>query len=386
MAAPTITRTPLVDDDGTLTTGTVWNNAWLTALYNAIDAVIAAEDATAKGVAQGGTGVAALAAHGVVVGEGTAPVAVVGPGTAGQVLTSNGGAADPSFQNPIGNDVCDGRLTVTSGTPITAADVAGATSIFWTPYKGKYIALYDGVSAWATIAFAETALALGTLTSGLPYDVFAFNNAGTLALEKLAWTNGTTRATALVLQDGVLVKAGAPTRRYLGSFYTTSTTTTEDSATKRLLWNYYNRVKRSLARTAAVGSWQYTGSFRQANGDPGNQVDVMIGVSEATVSLWVVAFAANTVASAINTYGLVSMGVDSTTAAQMHPGTIPGYWYLAGIPSTMFGRGEFALTAGHHFIAWLENANVANGGTVTWYRFDPWGGNGAAGMTGFFEG
>lgn len=53
---------------------------------------------TALGVASGGTGVATLAAHGVVVGEGTSAVAVVAPSaTAGIALVSNGSAADPSF-------------------------------------------------------------------------------------------------------------------------------------------------------------------------------------------------------------------------------------------------------------------------------------------------
>lgn len=48
MAAPTITRTAIVDDDGTLTTGTVINNAWKTELYGQIDAVIAAEDTAVR--------------------------------------------------------------------------------------------------------------------------------------------------------------------------------------------------------------------------------------------------------------------------------------------------------------------------------------------------
>lgn len=50
-------------------------------------------------VAQGGTGRSTLTAHDVVVGAGTSNVALVGPGTAGQVLTSNGASADPSFQS-----------------------------------------------------------------------------------------------------------------------------------------------------------------------------------------------------------------------------------------------------------------------------------------------
>jgi len=37
-----ITRTPMVDDDGSGTTGTVINNAWKTELYNQIDAALPA--------------------------------------------------------------------------------------------------------------------------------------------------------------------------------------------------------------------------------------------------------------------------------------------------------------------------------------------------------
>jgi hypothetical protein len=52
-------------------------------------------------VANGGTGGTSLAAHGVVIGNGTSPVAVTGAGTWGQVMTSNGASADPTFKNPI---------------------------------------------------------------------------------------------------------------------------------------------------------------------------------------------------------------------------------------------------------------------------------------------
>ena len=39
-------------------------------------------------------------------------------------------------------------------------------------------------------AFTEKSITLATLTAGLPYDVFIVDS--TLALELLAWTNGTT--------------------------------------------------------------------------------------------------------------------------------------------------------------------------------------------------
>jgi hypothetical protein len=50
------------------------------------------------GVVGGGTGAATLAAHGLLIGNGTGAVVVSGAGTSGQVLTSNGAAADPTFQ------------------------------------------------------------------------------------------------------------------------------------------------------------------------------------------------------------------------------------------------------------------------------------------------
>jgi len=53
---------------------------------------------TPLGVASGGSGVATLADHGVMLGSGTGAVTVTGAGSAGEVLTSNGASADPTFQ------------------------------------------------------------------------------------------------------------------------------------------------------------------------------------------------------------------------------------------------------------------------------------------------
>ena len=48
-------------------------------------------------VSSGGLGVTGLAAHGLVVGQGTAPVTTVAPGAANTVLIASGPIADPSF-------------------------------------------------------------------------------------------------------------------------------------------------------------------------------------------------------------------------------------------------------------------------------------------------
>lgn len=109
------------------------------------------------------------------------------------------------------SQACNGRLTLTSGTPVTTSDVSNATAIYFTPFHGNKISLYNG-SVWQLLSFSEISLALGTISSGTNYDVFAYNNSGTVALDSIvAWTNDTTRATALALQDGIYVKSGALT-------------------------------------------------------------------------------------------------------------------------------------------------------------------------------
>jgi hypothetical protein len=70
-------------------------------------------------VAHGGTGDVTLTAHGVLIGEGTSAVAATSAGTSGQVLTSNGASADPTFQTPA-------AAPVTSVFGRTGAVVAAA--------------------------------------------------------------------------------------------------------------------------------------------------------------------------------------------------------------------------------------------------------------------
>jgi hypothetical protein len=354
-----ITRTPWTDDDGTGTTGTILNNAEKTALYDQIDAAIDGADATVRTVAKGGTGAATLTPHGVVVGNGTSAVNVTGAGTAGHVLTSGGASADPTYQ-PNGF-VCEGRLTLTSGTPVTMADVTGATTIFWTPFQGNRISLY-GSSGWATITFAETSLALGTVTSGLLYDVFAYNNSGTLALEKLAWTNGTTRATALTTQDGVLVKSGDATRRFLGTFYTTSTTTTEDSLLKRFVWNYYNRQPRNLAYTTTGSHTYTTATWRSWNNDATARVEFIIGVAEQHLFGMVGMRAANSTGSVLLGTGF---GIDSTTGVS-GVGLLEGAFnsLQANIETSVPVLIPFTVAAGYHFLQLVEYSTAT--GTTTW--------------------
>lgn len=255
-------------------------------------------------------------------------------------------------------DVQQFRLTLTSDLPVTSSDVTGATTIYCTPYRGNKIALYDGAK-WVVRSSAEFSLALGTLTSGRPYDVFCYDNAGVPTLEFTAWTNDTTRATALTYQDGVLVKTGALTRRYLGTFYTTSTTTTEDSKANRYLWNYYHRVIGFMERLESTDTWNYTtATIRQANNSTSNQLNYVCGVAEDAVEAEIATAASNTALCAV----AVGVGVDSTTAFS---GIYP-------IQAVVVANANIAVRAsyrgipgaGRHYLAWLEYSQAT--GTTTW--------------------
>src|SRR5207302_2321560 len=170
--------------------------------------------------------------------------------------------------------------------PVTTADVTAATTLYYTPVSGcNQITLWNG-STLVTDTLTEASLAVPATTSTL-YDVFAVDTSGTVSLEALAWTNDTTRATAVTLQNGFLAKSGVPTRRYVGSFRTTAVSgQTEDSVAKRYVWNYYHRVRRVLRRLETTSTWTYTtATFQQANASTANQVDAVIGFAEVPVSL-----------------------------------------------------------------------------------------------------
>ena len=186
-------------------------------------------------------------------------------------LNRLGGCLDPSL--------CNGRLTLETGVAISTSDQTGKTSVYFTPYFGNRISVFDG-TRWKLYSFTELTLALGTLTSGKNYDVFIYDNSGTLTLElSAAWSSDTARTDALTTQDGIYVKSGATTRRYLGTIRTTSTTATEDSAQKRFLWNAYNRVNRIILKADATYHNYTTTSWRAYNNDSTNNIQWVRGLA-----------------------------------------------------------------------------------------------------------
>jgi hypothetical protein len=204
-------------------------------------------------------------------------------GGTGNVLTSNGTAWTSAAAGGSSKFACDGRLTLETGVAISTTDQVDKTTLYFTPYQGNQIGLYDGVSVWTTISFAELSLNISAFTASKPYDIWVYNNAGTATLDSTVWTSGTVRATALALQDGVYVKTGATTRRYVGTIYMDAaskcqltfgmTPAAGGSAPKCYVYNYYNRIRMNFMSLDSTGYWSYsTAVWRAKNAAVGSGI------------------------------------------------------------------------------------------------------------------
>ncbi len=119
----------------------------------------------------------------------------------------------------------------------------------------------------------------------------------------------TARAVSLSYQDGLYLKSTDPTRLYLGTFLPYSTTQVDDLPAERGLWNFFNRVNRTLeVREDSMMNWTYNvpGTWRSPNGSD-KMVRLVVGLPEDPLSaeLYV------NVTGGSSLYGIVGIGVDS---------------------------------------------------------------------------
>lgn len=261
------------------------------------------------------------------------------------------------------------RLSLSSGVPVTTSDLGGST-IYYTPYKHQGISLYDGAK-WVIRNSPEVSLALTGLNAATLTDVFAYWTGAAVALELVNWTSNTARATALVRQDGILVKSGDPTRRYVGTIRGVNSVSTVDYSYQRFVYNQYNQVPRKLWKATGTASWAYSAAaWRIANNDSSNKVEFVVGdVAEMTLRSFAGIVCG---ANANGQVGLVGIGIDSTTAnsADVYGGesvqnmTVPCSAFLEAI----------ITTPGYHYAAWIEYSNASPGMTFVGNGFPYVGG------------
>lgn len=267
-------------------------------------------------------------------------------------VVSQGGAkmfADMALL-AMASTIPGGRLTLESGVPVSTTDQTAKTSIYYTPFVNNVVPLWDGYK-WRPIEFSETTLALGTLTSGKPYDVFGYLSGGALALELLVWTNDTTRATAVTIQDGRYCKSGDKTRLLLGTFYTTSTTTTADSESYRYLSNVYNQVCKRLVNSSTSSHTYTTGSWREWNGGTG--INKCNFVSALPLNAVPCSLNVNMQIGAAGTVGYANIDYDSTTGTNRLITNLEAY--LGAIGSiALSGAAIIANLVGRHYFTTVQ--------------------------------
>lgn len=316
-------------------------------------------DGAAATVTVGSTTTGAAGSSASVTNSGTSSAAILDF----TIPSGADGAAGAAGANGTGsgaNFICNGRLTLTSGTAVTTSDVTGATTIYFTPYGGNQVSTYDS-SVWSGHTFTELSKALGTLTSGANYDVFIYNNSGALALElSSAWTSDTARNDALALQDGVYVKSADHSRRYVGTFRTTSTTATEDSAANRLVWNYYNRMERRGFVKSTSSHTYASSTVRYWNNSSANRVTFVLGAAEDGIS---VAMNDHILSGGSSISYQSGAALDSSTALTAGTDAIHYATLANGFRSEGASAASYQPSIGFHFVAALEAALSNSSGT-----------------------
>lgn len=255
------------------------------------------------------------------------------------------------------------RLTTESAVPVSSSDRSSQATLYLTPRltgaASGLVTLYDGTRPLLK-SLGEISLSLtGLLTNAKPHDIFLDDDGATLSV--LAWTNDTTRATALSAAGALLVKASDTTKTYLGTCYASGTGTIEDTLAKRWLWNAYNRMPRPMRNAnETTDSWNYsTAAFRQANANTANQLDYVVGLSEDLIEAHVIGIAKS---SAGTLDGAVGIGIDSTT-------TNSALLFGASVVNTLLVQLHATYKGmpgiGRHAVVWQESGNTS--ATVTWY-------------------
>jgi len=271
-----------------------------------------------------------------------------------------------------------GRLTLTSLTPILTTDVLAATSIYYTPYQGNQAFIYDG-NGLLPIAFSELTLALdsnsghtGYHQSGKLFDLFLINDAGTLRLATgPAWSSSTARGTGagtteLEMVNGLwvnknalanarfgsasgnVVAVAARYATYLGTVYCTANgqTAMQINPTPAIggnnsfmaLFNAYNRVQQFCRSQDSTATWNYTSTtWRQMDGSANNKVNVVQGLIGEEMTAYIENLCDNANTSTPAFYVSVSFDGSTTTPdtrASWMTGNPPGAALAMPVPYT----------------------------------------------------
>jgi hypothetical protein len=255
---------------------------------------------------------------------------------------------------------CQGRLCGVTNSPFPADQFI--TSIYLVPCRGNLISFYTPGFGWNNYPILggvnTPTLALGGLNVSKCYDVFAYWDGSKVVLTSIAWTNLISRASPLTFQDGVYTLTSDQSKLYLGTFSPNSSSQVADQVYERGLWNYFNRVQKSVKRTDTTTSWSYALVAWEVERGQTNPILVTKGIAEDAdnFDVWGACVCGATL------FGLVGIGVDSPTvnSADVLMATL-----APSAKATLTANLRTTLSIGQHSIYWLESCSTAS--SVTFY-------------------
>ena len=269
-------------------------------------------------------------------------VGTFGSATAIPVVTVNGkGLVTGVYNQPIGNSAPpNGRLTLTSATPVLNAATTGAGLIYFTPYLGANMPEWSAtLSGWVGQPFSQISESLSDTTyapaaavANSIYDQFTCVIGGNLILSRgPAWSNTTTRSLALTQVGGLWVNAatytnGCPSQQgvWVGTIATDPAAATVSFNPQPAaasggpsggawigLWNEFNRVPVAAATQDNKASWTYSSNTpHSVDASTNNRITQIVGQSQDAVMVNVGA----TNQTGAGAGGSTGVGVNSTTA------------------------------------------------------------------------
>lgn len=339
--------------------------------------------ATPTGVAVTGTGSVALAISPAFTGTPTAPTATGGTNTTQIATTAFVANAVSGSSSPTITP--QGRLSLVTGVPVMTSNQAGATTVYFMPYGGNYIPLYNG-SSYTVTTFAELSQTTAdatkspaAVTLNSNYDMFVWNDSGTVRCTRgPAWSSGTTRGTGagtteLQLVGGLYLNKVAITNgpaanrgTYVGTVRSNASSTIDwifgtagagGVAGVFNVWNAYNRVMVGCTVIDTNAAYTYaSGTPRQKDASTGNQISFLVGLAEDVVYVSNSDFI--TLAAVVGNWANSSIGLDSITASSV----FAGFQNVAA--NTMFTCPSCQKTwypgLGTHYVASIENSSGTN--------------------------
>lgn len=217
----------------------------------------------------------------------------------------------------------------------------------------------------SVLYFGSETLDVSGLLAGRNYDVFALQS-GEL-VDGPAWLNSTCRDLTVVKEGARIVNAapfdgiGSGDAELVGGFRCHANGLTRSTKQSRLVWSLNDAIILPVCRIDTTPNWSYSAAlWRQANGNPLNQIEIFCGVSGRMVDVTASAYMISGTSSVVA--GFVGIGIDTSSADNSQvKNPAAGANTFPVLPAWARYIGYMGI--GYHELRWLERGV---GGAQTW--------------------